>query len=1102
MTIPFWEGQYAEGITHLEGLGVVPTWKRDDFTTQELQIIATKVQNCNSLNELLSLLRGDLSTANCSYEGPKQTGREVADYLEKIFAGEKMTLTELRAKTFYIGLGILEKVSLLALTEKLTKEALRIDGTTDDDFGLIESWPMPLNTSRPKEMPEEEWLKMQNNITIKRPRVKTKEELEASLPKAFPVTWDAQVPTDTREPENLNHWDTWLNTTEQSNSKSSTIVPMQPQDTRSSQEQLKGLLGENTAAPKRSSLLNSQFPSNYEIEKVFYNGTDVTAAAKNKNYYPLMPNILRAPITPPSELSQESLIEPRAYPDTSSHAINQANDILNASSTIDWTKVQNDFDTPTSVFDNGQKNLRPQKGNGAELKPSASAQVLQQIPPVRVNVEPVVVHQDPLAQNPSPKAIPSEEDVPLTQSEQRLSSFEKPIAAQNTISDLCALLISTDYKNKKYGIGTDAITGNVLAERIVNTVWRAEIGTMIDTTLFIPEPAIAQRVEVILSNSLDWQESESEEGTVIFEKVRNTTLSQDVQESVDRVFAAVIKKVKPGIWPRMKKWVNSGIVSRKEVSETRKQVGKVGFWASLIAVLGIGVAAYSQEGKTENVSQAPVQPVVEANKDSRSAGISSTVQQERVPSMKTVTGVDPKTGEEYRIQVPNYSATNANSRSTQLTGVQQTRATSTGILPVQRTNAEQTSNNPVNVAMPTDAAGDNNANASANPANVPMPSDPEDTQGKSNPSDVAIPTDASNEAAPHAVERPASFESVTDFKNYFAKTGKLAAFERLYGYADGQAEKNRNHLPNLRAYWFETMLLEKPKEVLRTNAGGGMTPSELQYAIKRYRQQETGFSDNQIDPIDISEIRAKQDAFTEWHAKYIGPLNEELKRLGSTSEVLANPNATMAEYLVDVIDRAEKNGLGDKIGLSPLTTDTLQEIANFKPKVSADDLSFEKITSAAVDALKNNTLRFRTNRTSGVDNQESSPDYQVSERTDWLRDTLSGATLDGVEYGNLRDINDWLNYRLNPVIEGYWDQKRLTDSLRGGAYTVTDLQYMINGFKELGTRLDRLGRRDAGGNSVPVDTDRTAQIQRIINDLEDGLANKQSRSNTPGGINT
>ena len=305
-------------------------------------------------------------------------------------------------------------------------------------------------------------------------------------------------------------------------------------------------------------------------------------------------------------------------------------------------------------------------------------------------------------------------------------------------------------------------------------------------------------------------------------------------------------------------------------------------------------------------------------------------------------------------------------------------------------------------------------------------------------------------------EKPKQFYSINEMRNWFSQDKqKLAALERVLHYADGQEEEGVNGQPNVRAFWWETMQLQKVSTMLPNKANSQSRNLTREY--RNYHIRESGSRDaivelRGLDDNQFMTTGAKLRDFDVWCKNSLFPATQQLEQkiTQEEKEVLANTTQTLGEYLTQVVYLGEKYGVQIK-GIPTLTEAQQQKVQNFQPIKTEN-----KIPSTNTENL--------ASQERGV-----SP----TENTYWADGALRSAELHGV--GNNISNLEWLNGPFENMIRQYWDvQSDMKIHHRG--YTSGELQYLKAQFGELRRRAD-----------WPSTQGSLRQVDRVLADIETQL---------------
>ena len=615
----------------------------------------------------------------------------------------------------------------------------------------------------------------------------------------------------------------------------------------------------------------------------------------------------------------------------------------------------------------------------------------------------------------SPITVEKAEEKPLFNKE-NLSPFEQGIVNQENIEGLAELLVSKEYKDHVFGGGTRAVTGTEMAKRISEKVLQAKKGAQVDPYFFIPDAILANKVHELLETSLSWQESVSEFGTLSFEKKDSEIKEEVAQKATEATIRKVAAVTNPSMWKKITGWIKTG-GQTKELKATQVRTR---FWASLGVALGLwGVTEAMDVEKTST----PVSTSTEATAETSQ------------PSVKTQK-IDKLFNE-------------AKSSSVKAS------TSSAGISSQSKPDAQP---------LPTNAPAGMPAQPETNV--TPITDTPDYISGQSvadTPDYISPKKEPSNENSPAepekmatTQEKPKQFYSINEMRNWFSQDKqKLAALERVLHYADGQEEEGVNGQPNVRAFWWETMQLQKVSTMLPNKANSqsrNLTREYRNYHIRESGSRDTIVELRGLDDNQFMTTGAKLRDFDVWCKNSLFPATQQLEQkiTQEEKEVLANTTQTLGEYLTQVVYLGEKYGVQIK-GLPTLTEAQQQKVQNFQPIKTEN-----KIPSTNTENL--------ASQERGV-----SP----TENTYWADGALRGAELHGV--GNNISNLEWLNGPFENMIRQYWDvQSDMKIHHRG--YTSGELQYLKAQFGELRRRAD-----------WPSTQDSLREVDRVLADIETQL---------------
>jgi hypothetical protein len=620
---------------------------------------------------------------------------------------------------------------------------------------------------------------------------------------------------------------------------------------------------------------------------------------------------------------------------------------------------------------------------------------------------------------PSTQPDQKAEEKPLFNKE-NLSPFEQGIVNQESIESLTELLVSKEYKDHVFGSGTRAVTGAEMAKRISEKVIQAKKGSQVDPYFFIPDAILANKLHELLGTSLSWQESVSKFGTLSFEKKDSEIKEETAQKAIENTIRKVEAVTNPGMWKKMMDWIKTG-GQTKELSATQ---ARAPFWVLLGA---IGFWGATEVMDTEKTSMPISTPIEAAAENSQS-------------NAKTQ-------GMDKLFKEAKSSSTNAS-----------TPAPAAGIPAQLKPDAKPlTVNTPVEI--PTQPEVDVTPITDTPESGVPTQPEvgvvPADTQvAENDPAETFFPAQVEKPVA--AQEKPAQFYSVNEMRNWFSQDKqKLAAFERVLHYADGQEEKGANGQPNVRAFWWETMQLQKVGTMLPNKASSknrNLTREYINYHIHESGSRDTIIELRGLDDNQFMTTGAKLRDFDVWCKNSLFPATQQLEQkiTQEEKEILADTTQTLGEYLTHVVYLGEKYGVQIK-GIPTLTEAQQQKVQNFQPVKVADK------TSTA-------------NNQNVVSQERNEP---PTENTYWADGALRSAELHGV--GNNTSNLEWLNGPYENMIRQYWDiQSDMKINHRG--YTLGELRYLKGQFEELRRRAD-----------WPSTQGSLRQVDRVLADIETQL---------------
>ncbi len=618
-----------------------------------------------------------------------------------------------------------------------------------------------------------------------------------------------------------------------------------------------------------------------------------------------------------------------------------------------------------------------------------------------------------------------------------LSDFEKDVTEQTSIEDLAEFLTSKNYKDRMFGSGTRAVSGANLAKIISEKVLQAKKGSQVDPYFFIPDAILANKLHELLETSLSWQEIVSEFGTLSFEKKDSEVKEEAAQKATEMTIRKIEAATNPGMWKKIKTWTK----------ENKYKAGAGVVASALLPKLFAFFLGGATEQKDPHVpNNQENRQVIEQNKntsETKKVSEASTEQERK-------TFIDPKTGDTFTVEKP-ASATSKPDAQPLATNAPAEIPTQpeVNVIPIVDT-PDYISGQPQSVTDTPDYISPKKEISTEKSLAEPFFS-------------------AEPEKPVVAQEKPKQFYSVNEMRNWFSQDKqKLAAFERVLHYADGQEEKGANGQPNVRAFWWETMQLEKVSTILPNKARSqnrNLTHKYVNYHIRESGSRDSIIELRGLDDNQFMTTGAKLRDFDTWYKNSLFPATQQLEQkiTQEEKEGLADTTQTLGEYLTQVVYLGEKYGVQIK-GIPELTEAQQQKVRSFQPTEVRAEVS-------------------SGNRENVVTQEKASP----TENTYWADSALQNASLRGVGNSPYNSNLTWLNGPYENMVRQYWDIQKDMKINRHG-YTLGELQYLKGQFEELRRRADSLGTNGTAfiiGNFSEKASLR--QVDKILEDIETQL---------------
>lgn len=618
---------------------------------------------------------------------------------------------------------------------------------------------------------------------------------------------------------------------------------------------------------------------------------------------------------------------------------------------------------------------------------------------------------------------------------EKLSAFEQEIANQESIESLTELLVSKEYKDHVFGSGTRAVSGSDLAKRISEKVLQAKKGSQVDPYFFIPDAILAHKVHELLETSLSWQESVSEFGTLSFEKKDSEIKEEVAQKAIESTIRKVEAVTNPGMLKKVKSWL-----------KTEHTGARNSFWVALGAAVGLWGATEAMDiEKTTATISTPTEATAETSQSNvKTQKMNELFNEAKSSSVKASTSASSA-------GIPTQSKPDAQPFATNAPAGIPTKS-EVGVTPIADTPVSGVPTQPeTNVAPITDTPD----YISGQPQSVT------DTPDYISPKkEISTEKSLAEPFFSAEPEKPKQFYSINEMRNWFSQDKqKLAAFERVLHYADGQEEKGANGQPNVRAFWWETMQLEKVSTILPNKARSqnrNLTHKYVNYHIRESGARDSIIELQGLDDNQFMTTGAKLRDFDTWYKNSLLPATQQLEQkiTQEEKEGLADTTQTLGEYLTQVVYLGEKYGVQIK-GIPELTEAQQQKVQNFQPIKVANKVSNAKTLVPNIEKITAPT-----------------------ENTYWADGALRGAELHGV--GNSISNLEWLNGPFENMIRQYWDrQSDMKINHRG--YTRGELHYLKGQFEELKKR----------AAWPTTDKGSLRQVDRVLADIETQLGASQ-----------